>query len=75
MVDNQHRLISGYRDLPEQDIKKINTLKDMEKTINGMIANLRIGDATQRHLSLGATHIETGFMYLIKSVAKPTQPE
>jgi hypothetical protein len=61
MVDNQHRKISGYRDLSEAEIEAINGLKEMEKKLNQILdSSLHAPDP--RHLAIAKTHLETGFM-------------
>ncbi len=76
MVDNQHRQISGYRDLSKEDIIKINELKNSEAHLNHLIAAMNLNDDTnKRSIAIAATHFETGFMYLIKAVAKPNPVE
>lgn len=70
MVDNQHRKISGYRDLSKDEIETINGLKDMEQKLYEVLgSSLHAPDP--RHLAIAKTHLETGFMYAIKSIAKP----
>lgn len=70
MVDNQHRKIAGYRDLSEGEIADINRLKEMERTLSGLLDN-SVHAPDPRHLAIAKTHLETGFMYAIKSIAKP----
>lgn len=70
MVDNQHRKISGYRDLSEGEIATINRLKELERSIVELLdTSLHAPDP--RHLAIAKTHLETGFMFAIKSIAKP----
>ena len=78
-MDNQHKIIKGYRDLTQTEIDLINDAKELEKSVNQFLDKLKdindqqIHDAfNARHLSIAKTHIETGFMFLIKSIAKPT---
>ncbi len=75
-MDNQHRQISGYRDLTQRDIGKINELKDTEARLNELLAEMRLSpDTNKRSVAIASTHIETAFMYLIKAVAKPNPVE
>ncbi len=71
MVDNQHRKISGYRDLSEDEITAINQLKELEELLTVALDNL-LHAPDPRHLAIAKTHFETGFMYAIKAIAKPT---
>ena len=73
-MDNQHKHIKGYRDLTEEEIVLINECKELEAKCVELSS--RIGRITQeasalRYLSLAKTNIEQGFMWLVKSIAKP----
>lgn len=64
--------ISGYRQLTEEEISHINHLKALEKQVNEELAFLRSApDFNQRHVAIAATHLETGFMFMVKAVARP----
>ncbi len=71
MVDNQHRKISGYRDLSEDEIMLINKVKNLEKSVGAALDSIQDSE-NGRHVSIAKTHLETGFMYAIKAIAKPT---
>lgn len=75
MVDNQHQQIAGYRDLTEAEIALMNRIKAFEREAALLIAELDAeaqGDpAAGRWASLARTNLETGFMYAVKSVARP----
>jgi hypothetical protein len=80
-VKDQHEKIAGYRDLTQAEIDLMNSLKDMEREVGLDLAviaknlpNLGGDDVldARRWLSLARTHLETGFMYAIKAVARPT---
>lgn len=77
MVDNQHKKIAGYRDLSETEIAAMNALKDQERSLLVQLDQITDNE-NGRHVSLAKTHIETGFMFAIKAIAKPepyyTQP-
>ena len=74
---NQHKLISGYRDLNQEEIDVINMLKKMEEQAGHILADIdnrvaRAGDdGAARWVSIARTHLETGYMYAIKAVARP----
>ena len=75
MVDNQKK-ISGYRDLSEDEISLMNRIKAKEEMVD-LLAEVE--DATRaagdheagRWASLARTHLETGFMFAVKAVARP----
>jgi len=70
MVDNQHRKIVGYRDLSEDEIASINRLKELEKEVYKILDD-SLHAPDPRHAAIAKTQIETGFMFAIKSIAKP----
>ena len=78
MVDNQHKKISGDRDLNEDEIYVMNALKDHEHRMGGVLTTIenQMSDHGDREagrwLSLARTHLETGFMFAIKAVARPS---
>lgn len=71
-MENQHKLISGYRDLAPHEIDMMNELKELERKTKEVVVGMR-GDETldQRWVSIGLTHVEQGFMALVRSVAQP----
>lgn len=77
MVDNQHKKISGYRDLSEDEINQMNAIKAAEGQLSGLLAWVEqsataSGDpAAGRWAALARTHLETGFMYAVKAIARP----
>ena len=72
-MENQHKLIKGYRDLTEQEIAAMNDIKEQGEQLGALIATLRqMPDLDQRWVSIGATDLQTGLMALVRAVAKPT---
>lgn len=74
MVDNQHKKITGYRDLSEDEIKLMNDIKEHEKATAHLWARVadRIYDAEPgRQCSIARTEFEHAFMRLVRAVAKP----
>jgi len=67
--------IAGYRELPEHEIGLINRIKAWEAEVADLLKELdgqAAGDpAAGRWASLARTNLETGFMYAVKSVARP----
>ena len=76
--------IQGYRELCLDDIAVINNIKDVEKTVMALIAELEQRPVSQagyeapdgsidpRWRAVGRTDIQTGFMALVRAVAQPT---
>lgn len=73
MVDNQHKKISGYRDLSEAEIADMNAIKRLEAVFNGLIDRLRErGDTiNQNQVTLAAQHGEDAFMHAVRAIAQP----
>lgn len=71
-MDNQHRLIKGYRELNQEEINNMNLLKNLEQevllTLNNIVRSQRVEG---RWMSIARTHIEQGFMAAGRAVARP----
>lgn len=74
-MENQHRKIKTYRELEQYEIDLINEAKTLEEAVAKFYWHL-VGsdDIDKRQLALARTHIEQGFMHLVKSVARPETP-
>ncbi len=73
MVDNQHKKITGYRDLSAQEIAAMNQLKEIGEMLGDAVAGLQnTPGIDQRWVAIGKTDLQTGIMALIRSVAQPT---
>jgi hypothetical protein len=71
-MDNQHKQISGYRDLTQEEIDGMNAVKHQEKQFNGLIDFLKtVPGIDQRQVALAATHGEDAFMHAVRAIAKP----
>lgn len=72
-MENQHREIKGYRELTQQEIDLMNTIKEQGVQLGRLVEMLRaMPDLDQRWVSIGATELQQGLMALTRSVAKPT---
>ena len=72
-MDNQHRMISGYRELSQEEIDLMNEIKAKGVDLGELVAKLKSTEGLdQRWVSIGATDIQTGLMALTRAVAKPT---
>ena len=71
--------IIGHRDLTEPEIELINVIKNHGNQMASLVS--RISDLMQdeeneffideRSMNIGITHLQNGFMWLTRSVAKP----
>ena len=72
MVDNQHKKITGYRDLSEAEINSMNEAKAMAIQVGELCEKIsHLGETDLRWLSIGKTNLQQGFMAIIRSIAKP----
>jgi hypothetical protein len=72
-MENQHRQIKGYRELSQEDIDLMNTIKTKGVELGELVAKLRATEGLdQRWVSIGATDMQTGLMALTRGVAQPT---
>lgn len=71
-MDNQHRKINGYRDLSQQEIDGINSLKEAAEQVGQLLESLKdVPGVDQRALAIAKTELQTGFMWAVRSVARP----
>lgn len=95
-MENQHRRISGYRELSQAEIDLMNKIEALGPQIESIIVEAqkhilaqrqalsdphpfnqeefqRLEDATpERFAALAKTDLQTGLMYLTRSIAQPT---
>lgn len=72
-MDNQHKLIKGYRDLSQQEIDAVNSIKLAEQDIGQLWQQIKkdVPDVDLRALSLAKTGLQEAFHWFIRAVAKP----
>lgn len=82
-MDNQHRKISGYRELDQSEIDLMNEIKEKGKELDALISKVHtfntfkadpnlVQDAQAfRWESIARTDFQTGLMALTRAVAKP----
>lgn len=86
-MDNQHRKITGYRELSQGEIDLLNKIKAKGAELQDLIYECRgedvmVGktgdrehderlDEASRWRSIAKTHFQEGLMALTRSVAKP----
>lgn len=84
-MDNQHKKISGYRDLSQTEIDLMNLVKAKAEEVGALLeeitrlraANPESVDSGQlvesyRNINLSKDNLQTGFMWLTRAVALPT---
>lgn len=65
--------ITGYRELTPEEIELINVIKDIAAEIGSMVEKaMEDPNTDKRWVSIAKTDLQTGFMALIRSIAKPT---
>lgn len=71
-MENQHRKITGYRDLSQDEIDSMNIIKELGAQIETQIDSLSaMREVDQRWVAIGKTHLQQGIMALVRAVAKP----
>lgn len=72
-MDNQHKKITGYRELSQEEIDLMNEGKYLAQQCGEYINKLKgIPSIDKENLATGKTHLQEGFMWTIRSVAQPT---
>lgn len=72
MVDNQHKKITGYRDLTEAEIGAMNDCKAVAVQVGILCDKIAtITGVDQRWVAIGKTDLQKGFMALIRGIARP----
>lgn len=71
-MDNQHRLIKGYRELSQAEIDLMNRVKEKGAELGALVDELKaMPETDKRWVAIGATDLQTGLMALIRSITKP----
>lgn len=81
-MENQHRKITGYRDLTQAEIDLLNKIKAKAEEVGDLLKEIPYGNpgggdapegcADPRWFAIARTHLQEGFMALSRSIAKPT---
>lgn len=73
MVDNQHKKITGYRDLSEVEIELMNNVKEASADIGELIEVMgRDPNLDQRWVAIAKTDLQKEFMAAVRAIAQPT---
>lgn len=71
-MDNQHQKIKGYRDLSQTEVDLMNKIKEKGAELGELVAELQSTEGLdQRAVAIGKTELQTGVMWLVRSVAQP----
>jgi hypothetical protein len=72
-VKDQHTLIKGYRDLSQDEIDAMNAIKEKGEEVGTLVEALfsSPSDLDRRWVAIGQTHLQQGFMALVRAVARP----
>lgn len=72
-MDNQHRKISGYRELDAAEIDAMNRVKAKAEEVGALLAELGgMPGLDGRALAIARTELQTGFMWAVRAIARPT---
>lgn len=72
-MENQHKKITGYRDLSQEEIDLMNEGKALAAEVGDFIEKLENMPGTDKRWAAEAkTDLQKGFMSAIRSVAQPT---
>lgn len=71
-MENQHKKITGYRDLNQQEVNDMNDIKAEGERLKTVIAAMRSRrEIDQRWVSIAETHLQQGIMAAVRAVAQP----
>lgn len=72
-MENQHRKISGYRELTQVEIDLMNKTKALGEQLGLLIQELHSTTGIDgKWVGIAETHLQQGIMAAVRSVAKPT---
>lgn len=72
-MDNQHRKISGYRELDATEIDAMNRVKAKAEEVGALLGEIgQIPGLDGRALAIARTDLQTGFMWAVRAIARPT---
>lgn len=71
MNENQEQ-VKGYSKLTKHQIMVMNVIKEKEQEILSILEGMKYNENyNQRSLALAISNIQTGFMWAVRSVARP----
>lgn len=74
-MDNQHKKITGYRELTQSEIDAMNSIKALEVDAAELVKQLRaLPEVDQRAMALAVTNLQQACMWMVKGVARSADP-
>lgn len=71
-MENQHKKIKGYRELAQEEVDQMNEIKSLAEQVGQLVDELeKNSDADGRSLAIAKTNLQQGFMWAVRSIAKP----
>jgi len=71
-MDNQHKKITGYRDLSQLEIDAMNAVKAKAEEVGFLIDELQANKSLdQRWVAIAKTDLQKGFMAAVRAIAQP----
>jgi len=72
-MENQHKQITGYRDLTADEIYLMNAIKAEGERLRLLLEELKAKPSIdQRWVAIATTNLQQGIMAAVRSVAQPT---
>lgn len=72
-MKDQHTKIKGYRDLSQQEIDAMNSIKDAGNALGALIEHLEtVPGIDQVFLATGKSDIQKGLAMVIRGIAQPS---
>jgi len=80
-MENQHKLITGYRDLSAEEIALMNEVKELAEKVRALLIRVELlpcdepvsqSTSPSRAREIARTELQTGFMWLVRAIARPT---
>lgn len=74
-MKDQHKKITGYRDLTQSEIDGMNSVKALEADVAALWHQLStISGVSHRDLAIARTHFEDACIRAVRAVARPVSP-
>jgi hypothetical protein len=70
-MENQHRQITGYRELDQGEIDQMNRIKAAGPILEALCTQVASNGGDPRWTAIGKTHLQEGLMALTRAIAQP----